>query len=85
MYERPADWLDMGADLAERERAAVLAGHAERRAREAAAAAAAAGRTDAQCDDCGAQIEPRRLAAMPHATRCVPCQSVAARQAGRHA
>lgn len=77
-----ADPLDIGADLAERERAAALARHAERRAREAAAAAA---RTDAQCADCGVEIEPRRLAAVPHATRCVPCANIAALRGRRHA
>ena len=27
------------------------------------------------CDDCGAEIDYRRLEAQPTATRCVPCQS----------
>ncbi len=40
-------------------------------------------RTDAWgwCVDCGAAIEPRRLLAMPEATRCVGCSEVA--QGGR--
>lgn len=29
------------------------------------------------CLDCGDQIAPARLAALPHARRCVPCQTLA--------
>ena len=79
MFERPADYLDAAADLAERERAAALARHAERRAREAAAAAHAV----AECKDCGAAIDPARLAAVPYTSRCMPCERVATQRGGR--
>ena len=35
------------------------------------------------CEHCGRAIAPRRLAAVPEATACVPCQEVAERRA-RH-
>ena len=33
--------------------------------------------TGRSCDDCGGDISPRRLRAMPRTTRCLPCQRVA--------
>lgn len=29
-----------------------------------------------KCQRCGAEIPPKRLRAMPRATRCVPCQEL---------
>ena len=33
-----------------------------------------AGSGNGVCEGCGEEIDPRRLAAMPHASRCVECQ-----------
>lgn len=35
------------------------------------------------CRDCGDPIDPERLAALPHATRCIDCQFAAERTPSR--
>jgi phage/conjugal plasmid C-4 type zinc finger TraR family protein len=67
----PADPLDQAQQLEEQHRAAALARH---RARPA-------GVGTSHCADCGAPIPAARRRALPHADRCVGCQTVAERRA----
>lgn len=54
---------------------------AELRDVDAARQRLAAGRYT-ECEDCGADIEPRRLLAQPTARRCMACQTRAERRPG---
>lgn len=68
-----ADPIDTAAEFEERHRAAALAAQ-QARARHAPAAPAPARRRD--CCDCGVAIPRARLAALPYALRCTPCQAL---------
>lgn len=69
------DPCDEAKPLEERHHAAALAAHyAARRPQQAA--------PDGRCIDCQDAIDPQRLARVPNAARCVPCQTDAER-AGR--
>lgn len=59
---------ETAATLSEREREAALAWHREQMAN-------AAPSPDGCCEECGEQIPPERLAVLPNARRCVPCQT----------
>lgn len=76
------DKLDAATELAEAERAAVVAANnARQQQRLAAAQQRTASRgLRADCEDCGDPIHPLRLVAMPLATRCAHCQGIAERQ-----
>lgn len=65
-----ADWIDEAQQLDTDRREAALA------ARRAAPATPPA---TGICRDCGDPIDPERLAALPHAIRCLDCQLAAER------
>jgi DnaK suppressor protein len=67
------------AELRERELAAQLRWRQREEQLRLAREALAAG-TYGVCLDCGAPIPEARLAAVPDAVRCVPCQSAAGRR-----
>lgn len=69
-----ADWIDEAQQLDADRRADALAAH-----RAARATAHATG----ICRDCGDPIDPERLAALPHAIRCLDCQRAAERTPSR--
>ena len=60
-----ADDADIACDLAQRDREGAVA-----LLRQAAQGAGAE-----DCADCGAPIPAARRKAVPHATRCMPCQT----------
>jgi RNA polymerase-binding transcription factor DksA len=69
------DVCDVAAELEQRLHTTSLAAHfAARRPQQAA--------PDGRCIDCQDAIDPQRLARVPNAARCVPCQTDAER-AGR--
>lgn len=74
-----ADFADEGARLEaearEQSLAALGAANAHRKAQDARTP-----RRSVECIDCGEQIPPLRLQAMPHALRCSAC----AQKAERH-
>lgn len=64
-FMRAADHLDQASALTEMD--TLLAAHA-------AARALAGEGGDGRCAGCGEPIPPARLAALPNAVRCLPCQ-----------
>lgn len=73
------DAADVAKDLQDAHNAAALAAH---RARSPAGQRPGrAGALRADCQDCGDPIPALRLIAVPHATRCAPCEGIAARGA----
>jgi RNA polymerase-binding transcription factor DksA len=77
-----ADWDDRAIELENDE---VLDALDEREREELTAIRAALHRVDAGCygicDDCGQDIDPLRLEALPSAERCIACEEAA--EAGR--
>lgn len=65
------DIVDTANELADLHIAESLAAH---RQRNAAASANAGNAFPGLCETCGDDIDPRRLAAVPHACRCLNCQ-----------
>lgn len=62
-----ADMIDQASELASAEAEAGIV-----RVRRALQPSGAT-----ECDDCGEEIGARRLAAIPSATRCIDCQTLA--------
>lgn len=66
------DLIDRAQAFETREREAVIEAHRRRRAGEAIAAAIGG---DLTCVTCGDPIPAERRQALPHARRCVDCQT----------
>lgn len=71
MTGRTADPIDAAADYADRHNADALARH---RAPQPAAVQSIDPEGHIVCRDCDEPIPPARLAAHPHALRCIDCQ-----------
>ncbi len=80
------DEIDQAQHNDEFFRSQALSSHYERLKNNAGLHCDSAGGTgSSECIDCGEQIEPNRLRAMPTAARCVACQSRHERLYGRGA
>lgn len=71
------DWVDRANDQAEAWRESLLARQRQQALRDEARAAALDTPGERACLDCGEAIAPARLEAVPHACRCVRCQTLA--------
>jgi len=79
-----ADDIDRAQHYDELYRTQALNSHYDRRRKSTGLHRNPAGGTgSSECIDCGDSIEPARLNAMPHAVRCVACQTRHERFYGR--
>lgn len=76
-----ADVADLAGDIEQAHRDRALAAQRDESARMARIEEAMFSRGDrTTCRDCGEQIEPGRLRALSHASRCADCARIAERR-----
>lgn len=79
------DFLDVAQDIEQQELARLSASRLVEQARRLRLALARLSAGEyGSCSECGAQIPPRRLLAVPDATTCIACQSRRERAGGWH-